>query len=91
MNAFQIFLVLQCCDLATTLVFLRLGGTEANPLLRATMRAAASPALGLLLAKTVGCGLALYAWKRRRTRLLDRANLFFALCVGWNAVAILLL
>jgi hypothetical protein len=29
-----------------------------------------------------------YAWNSRRTRLLRRANLFFAICVGWNLLAI---
>jgi hypothetical protein len=32
--------------------------------------------------------MAVYAWRSRRTRLLRRASFFFALCVGWNLVAI---
>jgi hypothetical protein len=32
--------------------------------------------------------MALFAWKSRRFRLLRRANLFFAVCVGWNLLAI---
>ena len=48
----------------------------------------AQPAVALLLVKAAACGLAVYAWRSRRTRLLRRANLFFALCVGWNLLAI---
>jgi hypothetical protein len=42
----------------------------------------------VLLVKAAACGLAIYAWRSQRTRLLRRANLFFALCVGWNLLAI---
>jgi Domain of unknown function (DUF5658) len=83
-----VFLALQFCDLATTLVFLRHGVGEANPLVAALIRVTAQPAVALLLVKAAACGLGLYAWKSRRTRLLRRANLFFALCVGWNLLAI---
>jgi hypothetical protein len=83
-----VFLALQFCDLATTLLFLGLGVGEANPLVAALMRVSAQPAVAVLLVKAAGCGLAVYAWKTRRTRLLRRANFFFALCVGWNLLAI---
>ena len=74
-------LVLQFCDLATTLVFLQHGVGEANPLVAALIRLSGQPAVAVLLVKAAGCGLAVYAWRSRRTRLLRRANLFFALCV----------
>jgi hypothetical protein len=83
-----VFLALQFCDLATTLVFLRHGVGEANPLVAALMRVSAQPVVGVLLVKVAACGMAVYAWKSRRIRLLRRANLFFALCVGWNLLAI---
>jgi len=83
-----VFLALQFCDLATTLVFLQNGVGEANPLVAALVRVSAQPAVALLLVKAAACGLAVYAWRGRRTRLLRRANLFFALCVGWNLLAI---
>ena len=38
--------------------------------------------IAVLLVKGAACGLAVFAWKGRRTRLLWRANLFFGLCVG---------
>ena len=84
----SVCLALQFFDLATTLVFLQQGVAEANPLVAALIRLSAQPAIAVLLAKAAGCGLALYAWRSRRTRLLRRANLFFALCVGWNLLAI---
>jgi hypothetical protein len=83
-----VFVALQLCDLATTLVFLQHGVGEANPLVGALMRVWAQPAVAVLLVKAAGCGLAVYAWRSRRTRLLWRANLFFAVCVGWNLLAI---
>jgi hypothetical protein len=83
-----VFVVLQFCDLATTLVFLRHGVAEGNPLIAALIRLSAHPAMALLVVKLAACGLAVYAWRSRRTRLLRRANFFFALCVGWNLFAI---
>ena len=88
MTLLLVFLALQFCDLATTLVFLQHGVGEANPLVALLIRVSAQPAVALLLVKAVACGMAWYAWRTRRTRLLRRANLFFALCVGWNLMAI---
>jgi hypothetical protein len=88
MTLLLVFLALQFCDLATTLVFLQHGVGEANPLVAALIRFSAQPAVALLLVKAAACGMAWYAWRTRRTRLLRRANVFFALCVGWNLMAI---
>ena len=81
-------LVLQLCDLATTLVFLRHGVGEANPLVGALIRVSGQPAVAVLLVKAAGCGLMAYAWRSRRVRLLKRTNLLFALCVMWNLLAV---
>jgi hypothetical protein len=83
-----VFAVLQLCDLTTTIVFLRHGVLEGNPLVAGLMHVSAQPAAAVLVVKLAACALALYAWHSRRMRLLRRANLFFALCVGWNLVAI---
>jgi len=83
-----LFFVLQLCDIMTTLVFLHRGVAEANPLLSAALRLAATPAAGLAAIKLAGCGLAFYSWRTKRMRLLRLANLFFAACVCWNLVAI---
>ena len=88
MTILLVFVALQFCDLATTLVFLQHGMGEANPLVAALIRISAQPVLAMLLVKAAGCALAVYAWRGRRTRLLRRANLFFAVCVGWNLLAI---
>ena len=50
-------LVLQLCDLATTLVFLQRGVGEANPLVAALIRVSGQPAVAVLLVKAAGCGL----------------------------------
>ena len=81
-------LCLQLCDLATSLLFMRHGVGEANPLVAAMIRVSAQPAVVLVWVKAAGCGLAVYAWRSRRMRFLRRANLFFALCVCWNLLAI---
>jgi len=87
-TALSVCMALQLFDLATTLIFLRHGVAEANPLVAALIRHSAQPAVAILLTKAAGCGLGLFAWKSRRTRLLRRANIFFAVCVGWNLLAI---
>jgi len=84
-----VFLALQFCDLATTMMFLQHGVAEANPLAASLMRVSAQPALVMLLIKLAGCGMGVYAWTSRRIRLLRRANLFYAVCVGWNLLAII--
>ena len=81
-------LCLQLCDLATSLLFMRHGIGEGNPLVAALIRISDQPAVALVLVKAVGCGLAVYAWRSRRMRFLRRANFFFALCVCWNLLAI---
>jgi hypothetical protein len=88
MTILLIFLGLQFCDVATTLAFLKHGVAEGNPLVAALMVALVSPAVALALVKAGGCALGLYAWKSNRTRLLRRANLFFAACVAWNQLAL---
>jgi hypothetical protein len=88
MSAFLIFVALQAADIATTLVFLGAGIGEANPLVSGLIGYLGQPVAALALVKIAACAMALYAWKTRRTRLLRRANIFFALCVGWNLVAL---
>ena len=89
MTILILFVALQVCDLATTLLFLHHGASEANPLVLGLIRSSSQPALGVMLAKAAACGLAVFAWKSERTRLLRRANVFYALCVGWNLIAII--
>jgi hypothetical protein len=88
MTLLFLFIGLQLCDAATTLMFLRQGVAEANPLVSALMTLLVSPLVALALVKLGGCVLGMYAWRSRRTRLLRRANLFFGACVAWNLVAL---
>ena len=46
-------------------------------------------AIGLLLVKFVAIALGILCWRLGRGRLLFRMNLFFALLVTWNIVAII--
>jgi hypothetical protein len=82
------FLTLQLFDAGTTLVFLARGVAEGNPLIGAMLRLSPHPAFALVAVKAAAFALALLAWKGRRTALLRRANVFFAVCVVWNLAAI---
>ena len=88
MTALLVFLVLQICDFATTMLFLQRGVAEANPLIRSLIHLSASPAVAVAIFKIAGILLAGYCWKSRRTRLLRGANLFFSVCIAWNVLAI---
>lgn len=75
-------------DALTTLLFLRQGVSEANPLIRAALSISSNPALALVAPKVFAIALALYAWRSGRRGLLRRMNILFALFVGWNLVAV---
>jgi len=83
-----LFLILQSCDLATTLWFLSRGVREGNPLIAAAIRISAHPAIVLALFKAAACVFAYFAWRRKSLRLLRRVNLLFGACVVWNLAAI---
>ena len=85
-----LFLYLQGLDLLTTLAFLMNGVHEANPLVRFAIAIAPHAFYGLLAMKAGAMGLGLFcAWKGK-LRLLHAANLFFAVLVVWNLVALVL-
>jgi hypothetical protein len=88
MASLLLFIALQLCDAVTTLVFLRHGVAEANPVIRFALGLSQSPALPLLAVKAAACVLAWFVWRGRRQRLISRVNCFFAACVAWNLVAI---
>jgi len=81
------FICLQAMDGLTTLLFLRHGVGEANPLIRAALAGAADPRMALALAKLLAVALGTVAWRSGRRRLLLRMNVLFALCVAWNLLA----
>ena len=84
------FCYLQILDILTTLAFLAIGVQEANPLIKALFSATHSPLGGLLAIKIASAGLACYCWRSKRSRLLSRVNVFYAVLVAWNLVAFLL-
>lgn len=84
------FLCLQLLDLATTLAFPAAGLKEANPLIHWLAGCTGSMLGGLLVIKGGGAALALYCWRANYTRVLRRANVFYAAVVAWNLFAIVL-
>jgi hypothetical protein len=88
MPSLILFCVLQFLDGLTTLVFLRLGVSEGNPLVQLALGLSANPLLPIALLKAAGCGLAVIAWRSRRLRALRIGNIVFALCVLWNLASI---
>ncbi len=84
------FAYLQVLDLLSTLAFLVAGVSELNPCIRWLMLAAGSPLGGLVAAKLLASWLAWHCWRGKRRRLLERANVFYAVLVAWNLVAFLL-
>jgi hypothetical protein len=83
-----LFALLQVCDVLTTLLFLRHGISEGNPLMRAALLVAPHPLIALAVPKLGALGLALYAARSGRARLLSRINMLFTCCVAWNLIAL---
>ncbi len=90
MSLLLLFSYLQLLDLLTTLAFLANGVREANPIVRFALTLPPSPLVGLLFIKATALAFALYCWRSGRSRLLLRANVFFAALVAWNLLALLL-
>ena len=70
-------------------VTLPFGVREANPLVRVLVAGAGSALGGLVLAKLIALILAWHCWRGGRQRLLRRINVFYAVLVTWNLVALL--
>ena len=83
MSLFQVFVFLQVLDLLTTIVVLKLGGFEMNPLVRYLMQV--GPIGGLVIAKAivVAIGMAAIVWYHRH-RVVFLANYAYAGIVCWN-------
>jgi Domain of unknown function (DUF5658) len=87
-HALVLFLVLQCLDLVTTLIFLNHGMAEGNPIVRWALSSAAAPWAGLMISKLMAAMIGQYCYRSRRTSLLRLANAGYSLVVGWNLIAI---
>lgn len=90
MTALLRYSYLQLLDILTTLVFLGKGVGEINPIVRGAMAFLPSHLMALLAIKAFAVFFGVYCWQSGRSRLLARANIFFALLVAWNLVAIVL-
>jgi len=82
------FIVLQCLDFFTTLVFLNRGLEEGNPMVTWVLSHADSPWFGLVVTKLLAAFIGQYLYRSGRITLLRRANLGFSLVVSWNLFAI---
>jgi len=83
------FVLLQISDVVSTVLFLVLGGGEANPIVVWAMRISGNPLTGLLLAKAALIplvGYSIFAGRRKPVRV---ANVVFSALVLWNLTAIL--
>jgi hypothetical protein len=87
-KALPIFVILQCLDVLTTLVFLNQGTAEGNPLLVWALPHAHAPWIGLVAAKLLAGLIGLYCYRNGRIRTLRIANTGYSLMVGWNLTAI---
>ena len=84
-----LFAYLQLLDLLTTVVFILHGVREANPLVNFALTAAPTPLVGLLAVKVAALALGGVCCMRGRQKLLVRMNIFFAVLVSWNLVAMI--
>jgi hypothetical protein len=83
-----VFVVLQCLDALTTLVFLSRGIAEGNPLVGWALLSAQAPWVSLIAVKSIAMLIGLYCYRTGRITALRLANAGYFLVVGWNLVAI---
>jgi hypothetical protein len=81
------FIGLQVLDTLTTLLFLRHGVHEANPLVRTALASSADPGIALGLPKVLAIVLASVAWYSGRKSLLRKVNVLYLVFVVWNLTA----
>ncbi len=84
------FSYLQVLDFLTTLAFLLHGVQEGNPFVRWCLSFAPNPLTGLFAVKVLALLLGAYCWWMRKSRLLLRMNVLFALLITWNLVALII-
>ena len=82
LNQIEVFLFLQLLDFMTTLIGLRLGGTEMSPFVRWMM--SFDVVLGLSLVKLFGVVMGGYCLVTKRIRVIGWVNIVFAALVVWN-------
>jgi hypothetical protein len=87
-KALSLFILIQCLDILTTLIFLSKGINEANPLVSWALSNARSPWVGLVVAKLFAALIGQYCYRSGRLTLLRRANVGYSIVVVWNLIAI---
>jgi hypothetical protein len=88
MNYVEVFVLLQVLDFMTTLIGLRMGGSEMSPFISWLMETT-SPITGLTAVKVLGCAMTAFAVWSRRDRVVRWVNYVFAVIVVWNMFNIL--
>jgi hypothetical protein len=88
MTYLEIFFLLQVLDFMTTLVGMRMGGSEMSPFIGWVMRIT-DPVIGLTVAKLIGFALAGLCLWMHKERVIRSANYIFAGIVVWNVWMIL--
>ena len=84
----QVFFYLQALDFLTTLIGLKLGISEASPLIRSLLHY--GPSVAVAASKITALVLAAACIKLNRSHLLRYVNYWFAAVVVWNLVNILI-
>jgi hypothetical protein len=88
MTYIEVFFFLQVLDYLTTLIGLRMGGSEMSPIVSWLIHIT-SPVAGLTAVKLLGFGFAGFAIWTHRTHLIHVVNYIFAGIVVWNLLNIL--
>jgi hypothetical protein len=89
MTYLEVFFLLQVLDFLTTLIGLRIGGSELSPFVSWAMRISGDPVTGLSAVKFFGFLLAGLCLWLHRARVLRWVNYAFAVVVLWNVFNIL--
>jgi Domain of unknown function (DUF5658) len=84
------FVYLQLLDVLTTIAFMMHKVQEVNPLIKWAMRESLHPLLGLVLIKVAAILLAVLCVASSRYGVLRKINIFFAVLVAYNVVALIL-
>jgi hypothetical protein len=84
------FIYLQVLDGLTSVAFMMHEVEEMNPLVKWAMRESLHPLVGLALVKVAAVLLAVVCVASSRYSVLRKVNIFFALVVAYNVVALIL-
>ncbi len=87
-NVLPVFLVLQCLDVLTTLIFLSKGVREGNPLFLLTSPYVHAQWIRLIALKLLAMLIGFYCYRQGKFAALRIANIGYAGIVGWNLLAI---